>query len=58
MSHAGMAPVFGKARETAAGRYTAQLSLTMAGDWVILFHVTTARGQKLEREMPLPGVRN
>src|SRR6476619_5905186 len=38
MSHAGMASVFEEARETAPGRYQAQLNFAMAGDWVILLH--------------------
>ncbi len=39
MSHAGMAPVFGEARELAPGRYQGKLDLNMRGDWVILFHI-------------------
>ncbi len=57
MSHPGMAPEFGEAREVAAGRYQGQLRLTMAGDWVIMMHITLAGGQKLERQMEVKGVR-
>ena len=46
MSHPGMAPVFGEARETEPGRYTGHLSFYMAGDWTILLHVTLANGEK------------
>src|SRR5437879_2706526 len=42
MSHAGMAPVFGEAREVARGRYQASLNFPMAGDWIILSHITLA----------------
>ena len=57
MSHAGMAPVFGEAKEIAPGRYQGQLSLGMAGDWVILLHVTLPGGQRLERQFPVNDVR-
>ena len=57
MSHAGMAPVFGEAKEIAPGRYQARLTLEMPGDWVILLHVTMPGGQKLERQIDLSGVR-
>ena len=57
MSHAGMRPEFGEARETAAGRYQGRLAFTMAGDWVVLMHVTLAGGRKLERQMDVKGVR-
>lgn len=57
MSHPGMPPVFGKGTESADGRYTARLDLPMAGDWVILIHVTLAGGQKVERQIDVKGVR-
>lgn len=56
MSHAGMAPVFGDAKEVAPGRYQSQLALGMAGDWVILLHVVLPGGEKLERQIDLRGV--
>jgi hypothetical protein len=57
MSHAGMRPEFGKAGEIAAGRYQGRLNFTMAGDWVVLMHVTLPGGHKLERQMEVNGVR-
>ena len=57
MSHAGMAPVFGAARETASGQYQAPIEFTMAGDWVMLLDVTLPNGQKLERQVTVKGVR-
>jgi hypothetical protein len=57
MSHAGMAPVFGEAREIEPGRYQAHLTFAMAGDWVILLHVTLPGGQKSERQIDVRGVR-
>ena len=57
MSHAGMSPVFGEAREIDPGRYQAHLTFGMAGDWVILLHVTLPDGQKLERQIDVRGVR-
>lgn len=57
MSHPGMQPVFGDARETAPGRYEAPLELTMAGDWFLLAQITLRDGRSLSRTSPLPGVR-
>jgi len=57
MSHAGMSPVFASARETEPGRYQAIVDLSMAGDWIILTHITLADGQKLERQLDVKGVR-
>jgi hypothetical protein len=56
MSHPGMLPVFGAAREIEAGRYQASLELTMGGDWIVLVKGDLPDGQKLEREFELKGV--
>lgn len=56
MSHPGMAPVFGEARESAPGQYQGSLDFAMPGDWVILIHATLPNGHKLERELSVPGV--
>src|SRR5277367_6305959 len=39
MSHAGMSPVFGDAKEIAPGRYQGTLNFNMIGDWMVLFHI-------------------
>lgn len=57
MTHAGMTPVFGEAREIEPGHYQSPLVFQMAGDWVVLVHVTLANGQKLERRFDVRGVR-
>jgi hypothetical protein len=57
MSHPGMSPVFSEAKETESGRYEAPLQFRMAGDWVILLHVTLPGGNKLERQIDVRGVR-
>ena len=57
MSHAGMAPLTGEAKEIQAGKYRGTLQLTMAGDWIVLVHVTLPDGQKLQRQIELRGVR-
>ncbi len=57
MSHAGMSPVFAEAKEEQPGRYQAHLQFQMAGDWVILLHVTLPGGKKLERQIEVRGVR-
>jgi len=57
MSHPGMRPEFGAALEVASGRYQGGLAFTMAGDWVVLMHITLPGGQKLERQMEVHSVR-
>jgi len=56
MSHAGMAPVFAEAKEIEPGRYQAHLAFQMAGDWVILLHISLPGGQKAERQIEVRGV--
>lgn len=57
MSHAGMSPGFAEAKEVEAGRYEAPLKFQMAGDWVILLHVTLPDRKRLERQIDVRGVR-
>jgi len=52
-----MSPIFAEAQETVPGRYQAHLDFQMAGDWVILLHVTLPGGKKLERQIDVRGVR-
>jgi hypothetical protein len=56
MSHPGMSPVFGETKEVDPGRYQGRIDFTMAGDWVILLHITLADGQNLERQVDVKGV--
>lgn len=58
MTHAGMAPVFGDAKETAPGQYQGQLTLNMGGDWVVLAHITLASGKNLEKQIDVSGVQS
>jgi len=57
MSHPGMSPVFGAAKEVAPGQYQAQVTFGMAGDWVILLHAMLPDGKKLERQFDVRDVR-
>lgn len=57
MSHPGMSPRFGEAKESQPGRYQAHLEFQMAGDWVILLHITLLDGKKVERQFDVRGVR-
>jgi len=57
MSHPGMSPGFAEAKESEAGGYKAPLEFQMAGDWVILLHVTLPDGKKLDRQIEVRGVR-
>jgi hypothetical protein len=58
MSHPGMSPGFAEAKEIGLGRYQAHLEFQMAGDWVILLHLTLPAGKKLERQFNVSGVRS
>ena len=57
MSHAGMSPASGEAKEIETGKYRGTVELAMAGDWIVLVHITLTDGQKLERQIQLSGVR-
>ena len=57
MSHAGMSPVSGEAKEIETGKYRGTLQLTMAGDWIVLVHITLSDGQKLQRQIEVSGVK-
>jgi hypothetical protein len=56
MNHPGMAPFFKAATETTPGHYQAGIAFDMAGDWVVLLHITLADGKKIERQMDVRGV--
>ena len=53
MSHAGMSPEFADTTEVAPGEYRANMNLSMAGDWVVLVHLTLPDGSKLERQFEM-----
>jgi len=56
MSHAGMAPVFGDAKEVGPGRYQGALDLKMRGDWTILCHVRLPSGVSFDREIDIRNI--
>jgi hypothetical protein len=56
MSHPGMAPAFGEAKEGELGRYQGSVEFAMAGDWVVLIHVTLPDGRKLDRQVNVASV--
>ncbi len=56
MSHPGMAPAFGEAKESELGQYQGRVEFAMAGDWVILIHVTLPDGRKLDRQVSVANV--
>jgi hypothetical protein len=53
MSHSGMSPVFVDTIEVAPGEYRANMELSMAGDWVVVVHLTLPDGSKLERQFEM-----
>ena len=57
MTHPGMSPAFGEAKEVAPGKYQCTLDLTMRGDWTILFHITLANGRSVERQLQIQSLR-
>lgn len=58
MSHPGMKPVFGAAREVAPGKYEAALEFTMGGDWFILVDAKLRDGRALQKQVDVAGVRS
>lgn len=56
MSHPGMVPVFAEARETESGRYLSTMELSMAGDWLVIAHVTLPDGRTLDHQFEIKGV--
>jgi hypothetical protein len=56
MSHAGMSPVFADTLEVAPGDYRANMELSMAGDWVVLVHLTLPDSAQVERQFEIKGV--
>ena len=56
MSHAGMAPIFGKAIETSPGSYSGNLEFSMAGDWVISVNARLSDGRQVEQQFEIKGV--
>ncbi|MEM8530580.1 MAG: FixH family protein [Chloroflexota bacterium] len=56
MNHAGMAPVFSEANETAPGRYEADLDFTMGGDWFMIVRAQLSDGRTLERQIDIGNV--
>jgi YtkA-like protein len=56
MSHAGMVPVFADAAEAEPGRYRSHMELSMAGDWIVLVHLTLPDGTKVDRQFEIKGV--
>lgn len=57
MAHPGMRPVFNEAREAGFGKYESSVEFMMAGDWVVLLHITLPDGRQLERRFDVKGVR-
>lgn len=56
MSHAGMAPGFSGTKEVEPGRYRGDLAFSMAGDWIVLLHITLANGTEVERQIQVNAV--
>jgi hypothetical protein len=52
-----MAPLSSAAKEIETGKYRGTLQLTMAGDWIVLVHITLPDGQKLQRQIEINGVK-
>jgi len=56
MSHAGMAPVFAEAKDIGPGQYRTNMSLSMAGDWQVLVHITLPDGRELDQQFEIKEV--
>lgn len=51
MTHAGMQPVLAETEEVAPGVYTAPMTWSMAGDWVLTVEGTLADGDSFSRQL-------
>ena len=56
MTHPGMPPTVADAAEVAPGLYRGQLELSMAGDWVVVSHITLQSGETMVDQFDLQGV--
>jgi hypothetical protein len=57
MSHPGMAPVVARAEDLGQGRYRAEFTFTMAGDWSLMVSGRLADGRAVEHRIDVAGVR-
>ena len=58
MAHPGMQPVLASAEETTPGRYVADLTWTMPGDWFVLVTATLPDARSAQWQIDVPGVRS
>ena len=58
MTHPGMRPEMGEAREVEPGTYEAAVNLTMGGDWVLILQAELPDGRSLTRQKELPSVQS
>jgi hypothetical protein len=57
MSHAGMQPVNGEAKEQGGSDYVVEnFRFTMGGDWVLIVRATLTDGTEVQRTFPIAGV--
>jgi hypothetical protein len=56
MLHPGMVPRPFEVKELGDGQYQSQLQFEMAGDWVVLLHITLPNGNTLDRQFDVKGV--
>ncbi len=57
MAHPGMAPVLAAASERPDGVYEVALTLSMAGDWIVLVKGTLPDGRRLNRRFDIANAR-
>ena len=50
MSHPGMSPVIVRQRKIEPGKYRGTLEFSMAGDWIVLVHITLPDGQRVQQQ--------
>jgi hypothetical protein len=51
-----MVPAFADVTEVEPGRYRANMELSMAGDWLVVVHLTLPDGSKVDRQFEIKGV--